>query len=230
MMPAAAIKMRRIVCILPVSQETGRDNAEHGDEDDDGDRDKACAGKYERDCRRKSRCDDDNIENDAQHRFPRRFFNRVRYFIYDVCGKKTEDDCRVDGRERSCKAPQRKRNGTADKHAQYDKSYRFRCRGKCCKYVIKKTLCHSRLHKKDSRQLYVSQSGMSPLCSKSYTSAIAEVGHSPAQVPQLMHFSSSMMRALSASDIAPTGQSGSQVPQFTHCALLILYAIIVLLL
>ena len=65
---------------------------------------------------------------------------------------------------------------------------------------------------------------------KIYTSEIAEVGHSPAQVPQLMHFSSSMMRALSASDIAPTGQSGSQVPQFTHCDLLILYAISVLLL
>ena len=84
MMPAAAIKMRRIVCILPVSQETGRDNAEHGDEDDDGDRDKARAGKYERYRSRKPRCDDDDIENDAQHRFPRRFFYRRDNFIKNI--------------------------------------------------------------------------------------------------------------------------------------------------
>jgi hypothetical protein len=55
-----------------------------------------------------------------------------------------------------------------------------------------------------------------------YSSAIAEVGHSLAHVPQLMHFSASILRALSSSAIAPTGQSGSHVPQFTHLALSIL--------
>ena len=171
------------------------------------------------------------MKYEAQCSFPCRFFYRARRFIYDIYGKKDEDDCRINGRERSCKAPQRKRKGAADKGAQHNESCRFCRRRKGSEYIIKKTLCHSRLHKKgDSRWPYSTPSGMSPPCSKNHTSAIAEVGHSPAQVPQLMHFSSSMMRALSASDIAPTGQSGSQVPQFTHCALLILYAISVLLL
>jgi hypothetical protein len=64
-----------------------------------------------------------------------------------------------------------------------------------------------------------------PVCLKTesaYSSAIAEVGHSLAHVPQLIHFAASILRALSSSAIAPTGQSGSHVPQFTHLALSIL--------
>jgi hypothetical protein len=62
-----------------------------------------------------------------------------------------------------------------------------------------------------------------------YSSEIAEVGHSPAHEPQLMHFSASILRALSSSEIALTGQTGSHVPQFTHLDLSILYAIHILL-
>lgn len=61
-----------------------------------------------------------------------------------------------------------------------------------------------------------------PKTETAYSSAIAEVGHSLAHVPQLIHLSASILRALSSSAIAPTGQSGSQVPQFMHLALSIL--------
>lgn len=70
-----------------------------------------------------------------------------------------------------------------------------------------------------------------PSCSdfvkiKAYASEIADVGHTPTHVPQLMHVASSITRALSTSEIAPTGQSGSHVPQLTHADFSILYAIV----
>ena len=57
-----------------------------------------------------------------------------------------------------------------------------------------------------------------------YSSEIAPVGHTPAQVPQLIQVSASITYWLSPSEIAPTGHSAAQLPQLTQESL-ITYAI-----
>ena len=58
-----------------------------------------------------------------------------------------------------------------------------------------------------------------------YSSEIAPVGHTPAQVPQLIQVSASITYCPSPSAIAFTGHSPSHVPQLKHASL-ITYAII----
>ena len=68
------------------------------------------------------------------------------------------------------------------------------------------------LNTKNSARLH----GVLTVLPADYASAIADAGHTLAQVPQLTHFEASISRCPSFSLIAPTGQSGSQVPQFTQ--------------